>query len=135
MAKLGKDDIFRAVSLKEHGVNNKDIAAAIGVAPQTFSTWINHPANCLQRELSEALKNAEARAKDAMLSAIMRAALEDRTWQAAAWWLERKYPAEFGRAGRLEAMLVGKAESDGIEDDPLSASVLAELAVKMEAGK
>lgn len=95
--KLHKEDIPVCVKMKSRGVNDKDIAAYIGVSAKTFSLWRNHPTTENQRNLSKALKKAEADAKVAMLTAIQKAAMEPKTWQAAAWWLERKYPEEFAR--------------------------------------
>ena len=95
--KLHKEDIPVCVKLKKRGLNDKDIAAYLGVSAKTFSLWRNHPATENQRNLSNALKSAEADAKAAMLTAIQKAAMEPKTWQAAAWWLERKYPEEFAR--------------------------------------
>ena len=95
--KLHKDDIPVCVKMKKRGLNNKDIAAYLGVRRETFSQWVNHPRTENQTNLSNALKKAEADAKAAMLTAIQKAAMEPKTWQAAAWWLERKYPEEFAR--------------------------------------
>lgn len=95
--KLHKEDIPVCVKLKKRGLNDKDIAAYIGVSAKTFSLWRNHPTTENQRKLSKALKSAEADAKAAMLTAIQKASMEPKTWQAAAWWLERKYPEEFAR--------------------------------------
>lgn len=95
--KLNKSDIPKCAQLKQSGLNDKDIAAYIGVCPQTFSTWVNHPNSENQRELSEALKKAEAQAKAAALSKIQKAGMEGGSWQALAWWLERKFPHEFAK--------------------------------------
>lgn len=95
--KLHKEDIPVCVKMKKRGLNDKDIAAYLGVRRETFSQWVNHPRTENQTNLSNALKKAEADAKAAMLTAIQKAAMEPKTWQAAAWWLERKYPEEFAR--------------------------------------
>lgn len=95
--KLHKEDIPVCVKIKKRGLNDKDIAAYLGVSAKTFSLWRNHPTTENQRNLSNTLKKAEADAKAAMLTAIQKAAVEPKTWQAAAWWLERKYPEEFAR--------------------------------------
>lgn len=94
---MHKEDIPVCVKLKKRGLNDKDIAAYLGVRRETFSQWVNHPRTENQTNLSNALKKAEADAKAAMLTAIQKASMEPKTWQAAAWWLERKYPEEFAR--------------------------------------
>ena len=108
--KLHKDDIPVCVKMKKRGLNDKDIAAYLGVRRETFSQWVNHPRTENQINLSNALKKAEADAKAAMLTAIQKAAMEPKTWQAAAWWLERKYPEEFARPEvQLEHRVRGRA--------------------------
>lgn len=109
--KLNKELLKRAVNLKKGGANHKDIAAAIGVAEQTFSTWINKPRTELQRELAEELKKAEADYKNALLAVIAKASRE-RDWKAAAWLLERKYPAEYSRMDRVQAEVQQTTKAD-----------------------
>ena len=94
--------IEEAVNLKRNGMTNKDIAAYIGIAEQTFYKWLNQPKGKLQREFSESLKKTEPEFKAALRSKILKAA-EGGTWQAAAWLLERLYPEEYGRKERAAA--------------------------------
>lgn len=96
--KLDREGVQEAVRLTKMGLNDQDIAAYIGVAPQTYSTWRNHPKTEVQRELAEALKRAETERKGALLARILKAT--DESWQAAAWMLERRYPAEYARPDR-----------------------------------
>lgn len=101
--KLTYQLVERAVELKRKGLNDCDIAAAIGVCKQTFSKWINHPATKVQRELAEQLKKAESDYKAALLDTIKEAALAKNSfWTAAAWLLERKYPDEYSQNRRAE---------------------------------
>ena len=95
--KLTRDDIAKAVQMKKAGVLHKDIAAYIGVSEFTFSRWINSPKTGNQRQLAQALKKAEAERKAALLTMIYNAATSPKTWQAAAWLLERQYPDEFAK--------------------------------------
>lgn len=95
--KLTKDGIAKAVQMKKAGVLHRDIAAYIGVSEFTFSRWINSPRTDNQRQLAQALKKAEAERKAALLTMIYNAATSPKTWQAAAWLLERQYPDEFAR--------------------------------------
>lgn len=96
--KLDREGVQEAVRLTKMGLNDQDIAAYIGVAPQTYSTWRNHPKTEVQQELAEALKKAETERKGALLARILKAT--DESWQAAAWMLERRYPAEYARPDR-----------------------------------
>lgn len=102
--KLSRELLKRAVNLKKGGANHKDIAAAIGVTESTFSRWINNPKSDLQRQLAQELKKAEADYKNALLAVIAKASRE-RDWKAAAWLLERKYPAEYARQDRIQAQV------------------------------
>lgn len=95
--KLHQEDITECVKLKRAGVNDKDIANYIGVTPSTFSVWLNNPKTELQSKLSQALKKAEAEAKALALTKIQKAGFEGGSWQALAWWLERKFPHEFAK--------------------------------------
>lgn len=95
--KLHQEDIQECVKLKRAGVNDKDIANYIGVAPETFYRWKANPKTELQRQLCQALKKAESEAKAAALSKIQKAGFDGGSWQALAWWLERKFPHEFAK--------------------------------------
>lgn len=97
--KLTKEGIEDAVRLCRVGMTDKDIAAYLGVSPQTYSTWVNHPKTPNQLELSEALKKAEVERKATLVGRIMDASGD--SWQAAAWLLERKYPQEYAKAQRI----------------------------------
>ena len=128
--KLTESMVKRAVEMKSHGLNDCDIARAIGVCKQTFSKWINHPRTKLQRELSEQHKKAESEYKEALLQRIWNAAHKPHNWTAAAWLLERKFPDEYGRVDRRReepkqadvpqivlGVVVGKTDGDSPEDD------------------
>lgn len=137
--KLTYQLVEKAVELKRQGLNDCDIAAAIGVCKQTFSKWINHPETKVQRELSEQLKKAESDYKACLLNTIRDAALAKNSfWTAAAWLLERKYPEEYSqnrKSAEDEArdvpqivlgVNVGIAQGDKAEDATLSADEGAE---------
>lgn len=96
--KLTHEGIDEAVRLTGLGLNDADIAAYLGVAPETLSRWKNHPRTENQRRLCQALKKAEVERKSTLLRRIIQAS--DTTWQAAAWMLERRYPAEYAKPTR-----------------------------------
>lgn len=112
--KLTAAAVKRAISLKEHGALNQDIAAALGVTEGTFYGWIQledsegNPLTKkpLESELAEGLKRAEADYKNALLDSIKLAGEKD--WKANAWLLERKYPAHFARTDRIQAEVNAK---------------------------
>ena len=96
--KLTKECIEDALRLCRAGMTDKDIAAYLGVAPETYSRWINHPRTDNQRQLCQAMKKAEVERKATLVTRVMEAS--NKSWQAAAWLLERKYPSEFAKPVR-----------------------------------
>ena len=100
--KLTRDDIDKAREMKRAGSLDKDIAAYIGVRPETFSRWINDPKSENQRQLGQALKEVESEYKASLLKIIFNTGVGG-AWQAAAWLLERKYPQEYARQERVRA--------------------------------
>lgn len=131
--KLTYQLVDKAVELKRQGLNDCDIAAAIGVCKQTFSKWINHPETKVQRELAEQLKKAESDYKATLLNAIRDAALAKNSfWTAAAWLLERKYPDEYSQNRKVAedtaadvpkivlGVNIGVAQGDAADDTSAS---------------
>ena len=97
--KLTKSLIKEASKLISGGLTNRDACAVLGVSETAFYRWIQEPRKGLEIELWEALEKAKAMRKAFMLQSITNAA-SDGTWQAAAWYLERQYPAEYARPDR-----------------------------------
>lgn len=85
--------VKRAAALKRVGLPDTEIAGALGVHPGTMSKWINHPATPAERKLAPALSQASSMMQAKLLDAIARHI--DRTWQAAAWLLERTNPRHY----------------------------------------
>ena len=78
-----------------------------GVTPATFYNWTARGREAKQGiyfEFFDAIEKAKAQAEVRDVAIIERAAND--TWQAAAWMLERKFPARWGRTDRAE--LTGK---------------------------
>lgn len=74
----------------EVGTPYRHAAAVAGINQDTLTDWMKK-----YSDFSEAIKEAEGRAVIGRLARIRQA--EPDHWQAAAWWLERKYPQEFGK--------------------------------------
>jgi len=77
------------------GCSFKDACAMEGISYETFRRW--------QEEKSVfcvAIKKAEAECKVARIQTVLKAS--DKSWQAAAWWLERRYGDEYGRIPKEE---------------------------------
>lgn len=79
-------------------------ARSAGIGESTFYRWMENGAKddapTELREFREAIKKAEA---DAEVSAalLIRQAAQNGTWQAAAWYLERKYADRWGRNDKI----------------------------------
>ena len=93
--------ILEAIST---GASYEHAAAYGGISYETFRTWREEFS-----AFSVAIKKAEAEALVGRLEVIDNAAI-DGSWQAAAWWLERKYPDQWGRRDRLELDIKQEAE-------------------------
>ena len=77
------------------GCSFKDACAMEGISYETFRTWQTE-----KSVFSVAIKKAEAECKAARIATILKAA--EKSWQAAAWWLERRCPEEYGRMVKEE---------------------------------
>lgn len=89
----------------ELGSTYKLAAAAAGVSDRAMTNWLARgrqggPGNALFVRFVRAVKDAEARGVKTCLEVIRKAAREG-TWTAAAWLLERRYPAQYGRVSRM----------------------------------
>lgn len=105
-----KDLIIQVIAEGNYQVTAAQVA---GVCPQTISEWkILHP------EFAEAIKAAEAQAEREALSMVR--AHSAANWQAAAWYLERKFPEKFGKVDRLQIDKIQK-EIQEMTDDELIA--------------
>lgn len=74
-----------------------------GVRYQSFLNWLERGKEAgagLYFEFFEAVKKAEADAEVVKVAIISKAANEN--WTAAAWWLERRSPQDWGRRDRHE---------------------------------
>ena len=94
-----KEDIVKALRA---GNSRRDSALYAGVSETTFYSWMarGREGEALYAEFLEAVEKAEAQSVVRNVAIIQRAAEE--TWQAAAWWLERKRPDDWGRRQRMD---------------------------------
>lgn len=78
--------------------HSRDIAAAAAhISKATFQEWVNEDEN-----FAQAVFEAEMEAKRFHLANVHRAAAAG-MWTPSAWFLERKYPHEFGKIDRIQA--------------------------------
>ena len=82
-----------AQKIGEHlraGLNFRQTCAVLGIGEQTLRQWRRE-----KPELCAEISRAQGQAVADRLALINTAATK--SWQAAAWWLERKYPHDWGR--------------------------------------
>ncbi|WP_292465891.1 hypothetical protein [Methanolobus sp.] len=86
------------IKLLKAGVPVIHACDAVGIAPTTYYDWMKRGEQETTGQYHDfylQTKKARAEAIARNVAIIQKAA--PHTWQAAAWWLERSCPAEFGR--------------------------------------
>ena len=81
-----------------------------------------------------ALKKAEAECKVARIATILKAS--EKSWQAAAWWLERRCPDEYSRIPKEEpanAITIEELEEAGRQQDAQRCKTIDEVHAKWDA--
>lgn len=96
---------------------------AAGAKPRERENTVTHWQLC--RDLRDAVEKAEADAKIAAVSRIVQAGQEG-TWQADAWYLERRYPQEYSRRVVEHQGPGGGPQQHVVEAGPSIADVLAD---------
>jgi len=126
--KLTPELIEQASKLVAAGNYLKHVAQYLGIPERTFYRWLAEGEKAkkgLAWQFYQAIKKAEAEAVARNIALIQKAATEG-NWQAAAWWLERKYPEEWGRkdrmnmqaSGGLTIRIVEVGEAENADGDP-----------------
>lgn len=107
MAKYSEELLNKICDLIKKGLSNKDAVICMGISESTFYQWqIEKP------EFSESLKKAEMERKLFLITKIFDAS--NKSWQAAAWYLERTCPDEFGRQEKIKDVI--PTENSDISD-------------------
>lgn len=96
---------FKAIvdAIASNGVSREVAAACASVGVGTLYNWLRWGREAkegLYHEFFVAVKKAEAEAEHLAVKTIRTASR--RQWQAAAWWLERKFPDRWGKKDRQE---------------------------------
>ena len=105
--KYSKEKTQEICKRLELGMGRVDTCILSDISYETFTEWIK------KSEFSEAIKKAEVKCKERNVSIIQKAAIS--TWQAAAWWLERKCHTEFA----LKTLLGGT-----VDGQPLTIKIM-----------
>lgn len=86
------------------GMPRRRVALAAGIHHDTLYEWLK-----TKPDFSAALEKAEASGEETRLHRIEQAAKKGE-WQADAWWLERRYPDEWGRRERHDVTMSGSLD-------------------------
>lgn len=135
--KLTPERHARIIELIRTGAFADTAAAAAGVHRATYYEWMARGRDCERdddgeavteadrafADFHDAVKEAEAVGETLAIGRIQNHSKD--TWQAAAWYLERKYPERWGRVDRLKQEISGP--DGGAVEIEAEASVLAFL--------
>jgi hypothetical protein len=117
--RLNEEKMLQIAQLISAGNFAEVAAQASGISKATYYNWIvrgkterdrmevENKANpkASERpyvEFMDAIEKARAEAEARMILVIGKAANDTKSWQAAAWWLERVFPQKYGKITRTE---------------------------------
>ncbi len=102
-SKYTPEVVSRVCELLAEGNTRKTASLLAGISYETFRQWLQ-----TKPAFSAAVQKAEAEAEARHVAIIRQAAAK--TWQAAAWWLERRRPEEWGDRSRRRVEVSGPGE-------------------------
>lgn len=112
------------------GCTRRAAAAVGGIHPTTLYDWIGNDPTFLH-----AIERAEGEAEATFTAIVAKAAIT--SWQASAWWLERRKYQDFARREKVEMVIDLRKEAErlaaesGLDPD----AVLAEAEAIMRGGR
>ena len=92
------------------GNTRRAALAAAEISVQTFYRWLENVT------FRDAVLKAEADAEQRFLGNVAKAAASG-NWTAAAWWLERRHPADYGRRDRVEMTVDVRKEAERLAEE------------------
>jgi hypothetical protein len=95
--KYDKEHIDPLIESLTNGDGRVRAVAKGRISYECFTEWM-----ASKVEFSEAVKKAEAVGNDKLKDICKRRILEDKSWQSAAWWLERRYPNEYKNRAEVQ---------------------------------
>lgn len=102
------------------GLTQRDASRLAGISEDTLCLWKRN-----NSDLSEQMRQKEVEYKRKLLKTIEKAA--DKSWNAAAWLLERKYKKEFSLNTRLEQDPIPDFPAFSFDMDRLADRVIEKL--------
>lgn len=101
--KYDKDTVKKIIDALADGQGRVRACKIAGISYQTFVNWMSE-----KIEFIEAVKKAEETGNDKIKDICQRRIIEDKSWQSAAWWLERNYPDVYSLKQRHDITSGGK---------------------------
>lgn len=98
------------------GATQRDASALAGISEDTLSLWKKDDS-----DFSEQMRQKEIECKMVHVKIVQEAG--KKSWQASAWWLERKYPQEFANRPRIEPVELSKTGYENLTDEELTAII------------
>ena len=130
--KLNADLTSRIAHLISEGNYVEVACQAVGIGKSTFYSWLKHAETDekprkIYVDFMDTIKKAEAQSESKYLG-VIRDAANGGTWQASAWWLERRYPEKWGRREKVDLTSGGKRLTIVIEhtDDAETSGIASE---------
>lgn len=112
MTKFNPETCHKIIQALEAGNYRKTAAALADVSETQFYHWMQRGETAKSgkyAEFAESVKKAEEKAKAYHLQQIRKAS-ENGSWQASAWYLERKHYKEWGRKQQVDMTADVKAD-------------------------
>lgn len=115
MTKFNSETCHKIIQALEAGNYRKTAAALAGITEETLCNWIKRGRTSKTKgkyfQFFQSVKKAEETAQAYHLQQIRKAS-ENGSWQASAWYLERKCPDEWGRRQRVELEHSGEIKQE-----------------------
>jgi len=115
----------KVLAFLRRGLYRSDAAKSAGITYECLRTWMREDA-----AFSADVKEAESASNEVLVERIRAASGDPKHWTAAAWLLERRHPAKYGRRDRVKQETTLKLEKTSTEDLKSRAVELARQLVK-----
>lgn len=99
------------LSALQSGEGRMNACKIAGIEHTTLLRWEEKDA-----DFADQVKKAEIQGNTKIKDIVKRRIIEDKSWQSAAWWLERNYPDEFAQRNPIQRHMVLNLNVD-MEDD------------------
>lgn len=123
-SKMSEPRVEAALQALRIGCTRRAAAGAAGVGHATFYRWLED--ETFRDEVEKAEASAEATYTAAVANAV------PKSWQAAAWWLERRKHDDYAQRSKVEvdmrAHVRRVAEETGLDEDAVMAEAQTILA-------